>query len=102
MNLPERDHAGMKIGLGGGGPTIERIIEQAAEAEAAGFATLWYPSAVLGDPLAPIAVAGRATSSIELGTGVLQTYNAHPLLTAARTAAAAATMGRPGLVLGMG
>ncbi len=92
----------MRIGLGGGGPTIERIIEQAAEAEAAGFATLWYPSAVLGDPLAPIAVAGRATSSIELGTGVLQTYNAHPLLTAARTASAAAAMGRPGLVLGLG
>ena len=42
----------MRIGLGGGAPTIERIIEQAAEAEAAGFATLWYPSAVLGDPLA--------------------------------------------------
>jgi F420-dependent oxidoreductase-like protein len=92
----------MRIGLGGGGPSIERIIEQAAQAEAAGFATLWYPSAVLGDPLAPIAVAGRATSSIELGTGVVQTYNAHPLLTAARTASAAAVMGRPGLVLGLG
>jgi F420-dependent oxidoreductase-like protein len=92
----------MRIGLGGGAATIERIIEQAQEAEAAGFTTLWYPSAVLGDPLAPIAVAGRATSSIELGTAVVQTYTAHPLLMAARAASVAAAMGRPGFVLGIG
>ena len=92
----------MRIGLGAGAPTVERIIEQAEEAEAAGFTSLWFPSAVLGDPLAAIAVAGRATSSIELGTAVLVTYAAHPLLTAARVAGTAAAMGRPGLVLGMG
>ena len=92
----------MRIGLGAGAPTIDRIVDQAVEAEAAGFTSLWLPSAVLGDPLAPIAVAGRATSSIELGTAVLVTYAAHPLLTAARAGAAAASMGRPGLVLGMG
>jgi F420-dependent oxidoreductase-like protein len=92
----------MRIGLGAGATTIERIVEQAEEAEAAGFTTLWYPSAVLGDPMAAIAVAGRATSSIELGTAVLQTYNAHPLLTAARAASVSAAMNRPGLVLGMG
>ncbi len=57
---------------------------------------------MLGDPLAAIAVAGRATSSIELGTAVLVTYAAHPVLTAARAAGTAAAMGRPGLVLGMG
>jgi F420-dependent oxidoreductase-like protein len=92
----------MRIGLGAGAPTIERIVEQAEQAEAAGFTTLWFPSAVLGDPLAAIAVAGRATSSIELGTAVLVTYAAHPALTAARAASVAASMGRPGFVLGMG
>jgi F420-dependent oxidoreductase-like protein len=92
----------MKLGLGGGATTIDRIVEQAIEAEADGFATIWYPSAVLGDPLAAIAVAGRATESIELGTAVLVTYAAHPLLTAARVGATAAVMDRPGLVLGMG
>jgi F420-dependent oxidoreductase-like protein len=92
----------MRIGLGAGAATIGRIIEQAVEAEAAGFTSLWFPSAVLGDPLAAIAVAGRATSSIELGTAVLQTYTAHPLLTAARVASVSATIDRPGLVLGMG
>jgi F420-dependent oxidoreductase-like protein len=92
----------MRIGLGAGAPAIDRIVEQAVEAEAAGFTSLWFPSNVLGDPLAAIAVAGRATSSIELGTAVLVTYAAHPLLTAARVAGTAAAMGRPGLVLGMG
>lgn len=92
----------MRIGLGAGAPTIDRIIEQAVDAEAAGFTSLWFPSAVLGDPVAAIAVAGRATSSIELGTAVLVTYAAHPLLTAARAAGTSAAMGRPGLVLGLG
>jgi F420-dependent oxidoreductase-like protein len=92
----------MRIGLGAGAPTIDRIIEQAVEAEAAGFTTLWFPSAVLGDPLAAIAVAGRATAQIELGTAVLVTYAAHPTLTAARAASVSASMGRPGFVLGMG
>jgi F420-dependent oxidoreductase-like protein len=92
----------MRIGLGAGAATIDRIIEQAVEAEAAGFATLWFPSAVLGDPLAAIAVAGRATARIELGTAVLVTYAAHPALTAARAASVSASMGRPGFVLGMG
>jgi F420-dependent oxidoreductase-like protein len=92
----------MRIGLGAGAPTIDRIIEQAEEAEAAGFTSLWLPSSVLGDPLTAIAVAGRATSSIELGTAVLVTYAAHPLLTAARAASTAAAMARPGFVLGLG
>ncbi len=92
----------MRIGLGGGATSIDRIVEQALEAERDGFATVWYPSAVLGDPLAAIAVAGRATESIELGTAVLVTYAAHPLLTAARVGSTAAAMGRPGLALGMG
>ncbi len=92
----------MKIGLGAGAATIDRIIQQAVEAEEAGYSTLWYPSAVLGDPMAAIAVAGRATSSIELGTAVVQTYPSHPLLTAARAASVSAAMGRPGFVLGMG
>src|SRR4051794_12159047 len=92
----------MRIRLGAGAPTIDRIIEQAEEAEAAGFTSLWLPSSVLGDPLTAIAVAGRSTSAIELGTAVLVTYAAHPLLTAARAASTAAAMARAGFVLGLG
>jgi F420-dependent oxidoreductase-like protein len=92
----------MRIGLNGGGTTVERMIEQAQQAEADGFSALWYPSAVAGDPVAPMAVVGRATTSIELGTAVLQTYTSHPALQANRALSAALAMGRPGFTLGVG
>ena len=92
----------MRIGLSGGGTTTDRLVQQAVEAEADGFTSLWYPSAILGDPLVAMAMAGRATTSIELGTAVLQTYTCHPVLQANRAASTAAAMGRPGLTLGLG
>src|SRR4051812_24104361 len=92
----------MRIGLNGGGASVERMIDQAQQAEADGFSALWYPSAVAGDPVTVMAIAGRATSSIELGTAVLQTYTCHPVLQVNRAAAAAAAMGRPGFTLGLG
>jgi F420-dependent oxidoreductase-like protein len=92
----------MRIGLTGGGASTQKIVEQAVRAEQRGFSSLWYASSVLGDPLAALAVAGRATTSIELGTAVLQTYPCHPLLQANRAAAVAEAMGRPGFTLGIG
>lgn len=92
----------MKIGLTGGSSTTDKIVQQAVKAEADGFTSLWYASTVAGDPLAALTVAGRATSSIELGTAVLQTYPCHPLLQANRAAAVAEAMGRPGFTLGLG
>lgn len=92
----------MRIGLTGGASTVDKIIAQARAAEADGFSALWYASVVAGDPLVPIALAGRETSRIELGTAVLQTYPCHPLLQANRAASVAAAMGRPGFTLGIG
>ncbi|MGW0044210.1 TIGR03564 family F420-dependent LLM class oxidoreductase [Rhodococcus sp. NPDC003348] len=92
----------MRIGLTGGASSTEKIVRQAQRAEADGFTSLWYASTVAGDPLAALAVAGRETSSIELGTAVLQTYPCHPLLQANRVAAVAEAMGRPGFTLGLG
>lgn len=92
----------MRIGLTGGGSSVDKIVAQAQLAESEGFTSLWYASAVGGDPLVAMAIAGRATSTIELGTAVLQTYPCHPLLQANRVAAAANAMARPGLVLGLG
>lgn len=92
----------MRIGLTGGASSIDKMISQAERAEADGFSSLWYASTVAGDPLVAMALVGRATSSIELGTAVLQTYPCHPLLQANRTAAAANAMGRPGFTLGIG
>jgi len=93
----------MRIGLTGGGSAVDRIVEQAQRADADGFASLWYPSAVLGDPLTPMAIAGRSTSRIELGTAVLQTYTCHPVLMAGRAAAVTSAIGAPGrFTLGVG
>jgi F420-dependent oxidoreductase-like protein len=92
----------MRIGLTGRPPTTEKLVEQAKAAEKDGFSSIWYDSTVLGDPLAAIAVAGRETSTIELGTAVLQTYPCHPVLQANRAASVAESMGRPGFTLGIG
>ncbi|WP_207843839.1 TIGR03564 family F420-dependent LLM class oxidoreductase [Williamsia soli] len=92
----------MRIGLTGGASSTDKIVKQAQRAEADGFSSLWYASSVAGDPLAALTVAGRETSTIELGTAVLQTYPCHPLLQANRVAAVAEAMGRPGITVGLG
>jgi len=92
----------VRIGLTGMGSTVDKVVSQAKQAEAEGFTSLWYASAVCGDPMVPIAVAGRETSRIELGTAVLQTYPCHPLLQANRAASVVSAMDRPGLTLGIG
>jgi F420-dependent oxidoreductase-like protein len=92
----------MRIGLTGGGSSVDKVVKQAKRAEADGFTSLWYASLVTGDPLVAIALAGRETSRIELGTAVLQTYPCHPLLQANRAASVVDAMGRPGFTLGIG
>ena len=87
----------MRIGLTGGGASVDRVVRQAKEAEADGFSALWYASIVTGDPLVAMAIAGRETSTIELGTAVLQTFPCHPLLQANRVSSVVDAMGRPGL-----
>jgi F420-dependent oxidoreductase-like protein len=85
----------MRIGLSGTGATVDRIVGQAERAEADGFTSLWYASAAAVEPLAAMAVAGRATTAIELGTAVLQTYTCHPVLQASRAVALASAIGGP-------
>jgi len=93
----------VRIGLTGGAASVDKLVQQAERAEADGFSALWFPSAVLGDPLVPMAIAARATSRVELGTAVLQTYTCHPVLMAGRAAAVAAAIGAPGrFTLGVG
>jgi F420-dependent oxidoreductase-like protein len=94
----------MRIGLTGGGATADRIVGQASRAEAEGFTSMWYPSAAgAGDPLPVMTLAGRATSAIELGTAVLQSYACHPVLQASRASAVAYAIAAPGrFTLGIG
>ena len=83
----------MRIGLPGFGTSVDKVVRQAERAEADGFTSLWYASGVAGDPLVAMALAGRATTTIELGTAVLQTYACHPALQAARAHGSAADAG---------
>jgi F420-dependent oxidoreductase-like protein len=92
----------VRIGLTGGAGTVDKVVAQAQRAEDDGFTSLWYASVVTGDPLVAMALAGRETSRIELGTAVLQTYPCHPLLQANRVASVVDAMGRPGFTLGIG
>ena len=92
----------MRIGITARGSTPDEVVQHAREAERDGFSSVWYSHLLMGDPLAVMVLAGRATSSIELGTAVLQTYPCHPLLQANRTSATATAMGRAGLTVGLG
>lgn len=92
----------MRIGLTAVAGTTDKIVEHAQAAERDGFRSLWFASSLAGDPLVAMALAGRETERIELGTAVLQTYPCHPVLQANRVVAAANAMGRPGLTLGVG
>ena len=90
----------MRIGLTGGASSIEKAVEQAKRAEDEGFSSIWYPGGGGSDPM--LAAVGAATSTIEIGTSIIQTYPCHPSLMASRAAAIASAMGRPGFVLGIG
>jgi F420-dependent oxidoreductase-like protein len=84
----------MRIGVSGGGATVDRAVDQAIEAERDGFATLWYPGSMFGDPLVAMALAGRATERVEIGVAVVQTFGSHPLLQATRIGSVAAAVAR--------
>jgi F420-dependent oxidoreductase-like protein len=93
----------MKIGLPGLGSTPEQVIRRAQRAEEEGFSSLWFTSGAGADPMVAMALAGRATATIELGTAVMQTYACHPVLQASRAIAAATAIGTPGrFTLGVG
>lgn len=68
-----------------GDPAGTRVlVERAVAAEAAGFASCWLPQVDTIDALTVLALAGRATSTIELGTAVVPTYPRHPTVLAAQ------------------
>jgi F420-dependent oxidoreductase-like protein len=97
----------MRLGIftGGAGETdtLDSLITQAQQAETAGFASFWLPNLPTRnyDALLVLALAGRATTRIELGTAVMPTYPRHPIAMAQEAMTAnAATGGR--LALGIG
>jgi len=90
----------MRIGLTGGASSAEKMVDQAQRAEAEGFSAMWYPGGGPGDPL--LAMVGAATTNLEIGTSIIQTYPCHPSLMAQRARAISMAMNRPGFSLGLG
>jgi len=82
--------------------SIDGVVRQAQACEAAGFATFWLPNIFGLDAITTLALVGRETKRIELGTAVVPTYPRHPIAMAqqALTAGAAAS-GRFTLGLGL-
>jgi F420-dependent oxidoreductase-like protein len=73
---------GLMIGAEHGryGEKVERLIRDAEVAEQAGFASIWVPQVPNEfDALTAIALMGRATTRVELGTAVMPIQTRHPI-----------------------
>ncbi len=68
----------MKIGIGVGGRTMAEAVANTQQAEADGFASVWFSNIFGLDAMTVCAVAGAATQRIELGTFVVPTFPRHP------------------------
>ncbi len=73
---------GTMLSMPGDPSGSKAIIERAVAAEASGFASAWLPQVGTYDALMVLALAGRDTSTIELGTAVVPTYPRHPTVLA--------------------
>ncbi len=91
----------MRIGISAGG-SVDRMIEQTRQAEADGFTTVWFAGTIGLDPLTVIALCGRATEQIELGTSIVQSYPRHPVAMAQQAATIRAAVGPGRFSLGLG
>lgn len=94
------------VGLGdldgaGGARGLDAAIARFRSAEDDGFQTAWVPNIFGMDAMTLIALAGRETARLELGTAVVPTYSRHPFYMAQQAMTTQlATGGR--FVLGLG
>lgn len=71
----------MKIGLmmgTTGTETLDDVIGMVQRAEAAGIDSIWMANIFSYDAISTLAIVGRETKTIELGTAVTPTYPRHP------------------------
>jgi len=93
---------GIMTGAGGPGDTIDRLVARGQEVERRGFATLWMANIFSLDAILTLAIIGRETKRIELGTAVVPTYPRHPMAMAQQALTAnQAAGGRLALGLGL-
>jgi 5,10-methylenetetrahydromethanopterin reductase len=96
----------MRIGLNGSrliamGSPVAAIVDDAVDAEAAGFSSYWLAQLAVPDALTVIAMTGARTSTIELGTAVIPTWPRHPLMLAGQALTVQEAIGNR-LALGIG
>lgn len=96
----------MRIGIGlgatpGSDGTLDEMIRRVQQAEADGFHSVWVSNIFGVDAVTFLALAGRETKSIELGTFVVPTYPRHPMALAQQALTAAAASGNR-FILGIG
>lgn len=93
---------GMRIGIGvNANAEPAQVVANVVRAEEAGFSSAWLAQIFSNDALTLLALAGGATSRIELGTAVVPTHSRHPLYMAQQALTTqAACDGR--LALGLG
>ena len=95
----------MRIGImsGASGPndTIDALIGRAQDLERRGFKTLWMANIFSFDAISTLALIGRETRRIELGTAVVPSYPRHPVAMA-QTALTTQAASRGRFALGIG
>jgi F420-dependent oxidoreductase-like protein len=97
----------VKIGLGigagvGEDGNLSQLMTAFERAEQAGFDSAWMPNIFGFDAVMVLALAGRVTERLELGTFVVPTYPRHPMALAQQAlTASAATGGRFTLGIGL-
>lgn len=97
----------MKIGIGigeigGRAVGLDELITQTKQAERDGFASAWFANIFGIDALTAVALVGRETSRIALGTAVVPTFPRHPVVMAQQALTTqAATGGRFSLGIGL-
>ena len=74
----------MRVGVMIGGEILgrqadlKRLLQEARQAEAHGFASSWVPHIFGLDAISALAIVGWEIRQIELGTAVLPTFTRHP------------------------
>lgn len=93
---------GVMIGADGATKTLDDVIEVAKNAEQLGLDNVWLANIFSFDAITTLALIGRATQRIGLGTAVTPTYPRHPTAIAQQAlTAAAATDNRFTLGIGL-
>lgn len=91
----------MRLGLWIGGDGIAQFVDQARQAKASGFTSVWSGQIFGPDTLTAFAVAGSQVDGLDWGTAVVPTYPRHPTALAMQALTTNAAVGGR-LTLGVG